>query len=72
VVAERPTRAAQLAAAELQEHVRLISGATLPLVNDTVEVKGLRILVGESKATQALGKKAGKKAGQVRLCFGSF
>jgi hypothetical protein len=57
VVAERPTRAAQLAAAELQEHVCLISGATLPLVNDTVEVKGLRILVGESKATQALGLK---------------
>ena len=57
MVAERPTRAAQLAAAELQEHVRLISGATLPLVNDTVEVKGLRIMVGESKATQALGLK---------------
>jgi len=57
VVAEEPTRAAQLAVAELQEHVRLISGATLPLVNDTVDVKGLRILVGESKATRALGLK---------------
>lgn len=57
VVAEKPTRAAQLAVAELQEHVRLISGATLPVANDVAEIKGLRILVGESKATQALGLK---------------
>jgi hypothetical protein len=57
VMAEKPTRAAQLAAAELQEHVRLISGATLPIVNNAAEVKGVRILAGESKATQALGLK---------------
>jgi hypothetical protein len=57
VLAEKPTRSAQLAAAELQEHVRLISGAALPVANDAAEVKGTRILVGESKATQALGLK---------------
>lgn len=57
VVAEKPTRAAQLAAAELRAHVRLISGATLPIANDAADVKGPRILVGESKATQALGLK---------------
>jgi len=57
VLAEKPTRAAQLAVAELQEHVRLISGATLPIMNDAAEVQGPLILVGESKATQALGLK---------------
>jgi len=57
VVAEKPTRSAQLAVAELQEHVRLISGATLPIANDAADVTGPRILVGESKATRALGLK---------------
>jgi antitoxin (DNA-binding transcriptional repressor) of toxin-antitoxin stability system len=70
VVAEKPTRAAQLAAAELQEHVRLISGATLPVVNDAAEVKGLRILVGESKGTQVLGlKKADLKPQEYLIRF---
>ncbi len=39
VVAEKPTRSVQLAAAELQEHVRKISGATLPIVSDATEVR---------------------------------
>jgi hypothetical protein len=44
----------QAAAAELQEHVRLISGETLPLVNDADKVTGLRILIGDSKASHLI------------------
>ena len=54
VVAKRAPAAADFAAAELQEHVRIITGATLPIATDESEVKGRRILVGESAATRAL------------------
>ena len=57
VVAYQPTRAAQLAAAELQYHVRKITGATLPIVDDKQAVAGNRVLVGESQATMSLGLK---------------
>ena len=55
MVARQPTRAAQLAAFELQHHLRLISRATLPIVPDDATVPGVRILVGESAATKTLG-----------------
>ncbi|MDD5706873.1 MAG: DUF4838 domain-containing protein, partial [Kiritimatiellae bacterium] len=55
VLATQPTRAAQLAAFELQHHVRLITRATLPIVAEDATVPGVRILVGESGATRALG-----------------
>lgn len=58
VVAGRATRAAQFAAAELQCHIRKISGATLPIVGDDVAIRGARVLIGESKATRALGLKS--------------
>ena len=44
-----------MAAHELQYHVALITGAKLPIVTDDAAVQGVRILVGESAATQALG-----------------
>ncbi|MCL5103203.1 MAG: DUF4838 domain-containing protein [Armatimonadetes bacterium] len=43
------------AASELQSHVKKITGATLPIVTDDVNLQGTRILVGESAATAALG-----------------
>lgn len=55
ILAEEPTRVAQLAAKELQFHVQKITGASLPIVADNVPVEGNRILVGESAATIALG-----------------
>lgn len=55
VLAAHPTRAAQLAAAELQYHLQKITGAILPIVSDEAEVEGTRILVGESATTKALG-----------------
>jgi len=54
IVAKKAATSANLAAAELQEHVRKITGATLPIATDEVPVKGPRILVGESAATRAL------------------
>jgi hypothetical protein len=55
VLAKEPTRSAQLAAAELQYHIRRISGATLPIVDDGHAVGGNQVLVGESQATRNLG-----------------
>ncbi|MDD5707647.1 MAG: DUF4838 domain-containing protein [Kiritimatiellae bacterium] len=60
VLAERPTRAAQMAAAELQHHIKLITGAETPIEVPGSRVQGsggertTRILVGESGATRAL------------------
>ena len=49
VLSDKPTRAAQLAALELQEHVRLITGATLPIVDENAKVEGVGIYVGKTK-----------------------
>ena len=43
------------AAGELQYHVEKITGARLPIVSDGAEMPGVRILVGASRATEALG-----------------
>ena len=59
VLAKQPTRSAQLAAAELQYHVRKITGATLPIVDDRQPVAGNRVLIGESQTTTKLGLKGG-------------
>ena len=58
VVAAQPTRSAQFAAAELQYHVRLITGATLPVVTEDQPVSGVRLAVGESDLTRRLGATA--------------
>ncbi len=55
VIAEKPTISAKLAAIELQYHIRKMTGATLPIKTDVANISGHRILVGESKATRALG-----------------
>ena len=55
VVADDPTCAAQFAAAELQYHIARITGAVLPVAGAREVVEGVRVLVGESKATAALG-----------------
>jgi hypothetical protein len=43
------------AAGELQYHVKKITGATLPIVADDVDVQGTRLLVGASRCTETLG-----------------
>lgn len=44
-----PTRVDAFAAEELQHHVKKITGAVLPIVNDQANVVGPRILVGNCK-----------------------
>ena len=54
IVAEKPTISAKLAARELQHHIEKITGALLEIKPDAevANVKGVRILVGESEATR--------------------
>jgi len=58
VLAEQPTRAAQLAAFELQHHIRLITGAEVAVACEPAPADGTRILVGASSAAAALGVSA--------------
>ena len=58
IASQAPSEASQFAAFELQDQIRKISGATLPIVTDKEKVEGLRILVGESQATRDLGLKS--------------
>ncbi len=67
VVAQHPTPAARLAALELQFHVLKITGAELPIRDDTQNITGARVLMGESGATRALGYKGTDFAPQEYL-----
>ncbi len=51
VIARQATKAAQFAAADLQWHLKQITGGDFRLARDDEPVAGLRILVGESQAT---------------------
>lgn len=55
VISASPTRSALVAALELRDHVKKISGAELPVLSDQASPQGAKILVGESAATRALG-----------------
>ncbi|MDD5707463.1 MAG: DUF4838 domain-containing protein [Kiritimatiellae bacterium] len=59
VLAKSPTRATQFAADELQWHIARITGVKLPFVTDDVAPTPgqIRLCVGESAATVALGLK---------------
>ncbi|MCM8768652.1 MAG: DUF4838 domain-containing protein [Candidatus Omnitrophica bacterium] len=66
VISSNPKKAAQLAAFELQHHLKLITGATVPIVKDTEKTNGVKILVGQSRETDRL--KIGKNlTGQTYL-----
>ncbi len=54
VIAEDVPPSVKLAAEELQEYIERMSGATLPVVNDTEPVEGARILVGNNRHTAAM------------------
>ena len=56
VIAEKPKKAAQLASLELQHHIKLITGVKIPVVKDSEEIRGLKILVGETKYTEKLAR----------------
>lgn len=70
VLADRPTRSAQLAAAELAAHVELISGATLATYREgewDADDGRLPIYVGESGATRMMGLTSHRMATQESL-----
>ncbi len=54
VLPVRPTESAQLAAFELQHHVKLLTGAVLPIVSevDAASARTLGIFIGDTKAAQ--------------------
>ena len=54
VISEKPKKAVQLASYELQHHIKLITGAEIPIVKDTEGIKGLKIILGENKYTEKL------------------
>jgi hypothetical protein len=55
VIAEDPAPAVRLAAIELQYHIERITGALLEITHCGADTDLVRILVGESAATRALG-----------------
>ena len=55
IMAAKPRQGAQLAAAELQHYLEKMTGCRLPEATDEAETGGTRVLVGESRATKALG-----------------
>ncbi|HOW66958.1 MAG TPA: DUF4838 domain-containing protein [Candidatus Paceibacterota bacterium] len=70
VVARSAGHTPWFAAGELQYHVRKITGATLPIVTDDLDVKSTRILVGSSRQTEALGlRNAAFKAQEYLIGF---
>ncbi len=54
VIAKDADKVARFAATDLQYHIELITGATLPIVTDDKPVRGTRVMVGASRATRAL------------------
>ena len=55
VIAEDAPLSVQLAAAELNHHLKQVTGTELPVRKDNENITGNRILVGESCATRKLG-----------------
>lgn len=60
VVSREMNHATAFAVWELRYHIQKITGVWLPLAYDSENVKGNRILVGESEATKKLGIKGEK------------
>ncbi|MBI5831068.1 MAG: DUF4838 domain-containing protein, partial [Armatimonadetes bacterium] len=55
VLPSAPTRAAQFAARELQYHLRLITGAEVPIIAEGATAAGVAIYLGDTAAARALG-----------------
>lgn len=55
VISSKPKKSVQLSAFELKYHIKLITGAEIPIVKDDEKVDGLKIILGENKYTEKLG-----------------
>jgi hypothetical protein len=60
VIAADPTPAANLASLEMQYLVEKMTGAKLPIADDSKDVSGIKILIGESSSTRELGLDSSK------------
>ncbi|HPP11332.1 MAG TPA: DUF4838 domain-containing protein, partial [bacterium] len=69
VIATRAKKAASLAARELQYHLKLITGAEVPIVREGEKVVGVKILVGESDETEKLKLGQGLKGQEYLIKF---
>ena len=67
VIARQPTRAAQFAAYELRRHLQQITVADFPIVHDDEPIRGLAVLVGDSKQVRAMGIKPARLQKQEYL-----
>ena len=71
VIAEDPPRTVRLASWELQNYLRKISGAKLPIVNQPTGKTPVKVFVGESEFTRKLGVTAkGLDYGAYRIVSG--
>jgi tetratricopeptide (TPR) repeat protein len=71
IVAEDPPRSTRLAAWELQNYLRKISGAELPIVSRPTVDGNIKLYVGESEFTRKLGITAqGLEFGAYRIVSG--
>lgn len=59
IVDRAPVKSAQFAAAELQWHIRLITGADVQVTDDESKVSGTKIYVGESDGTRRMDLSSG-------------
>lgn len=67
ILDENAVKAAKFAAAELQYHLKLMTGATIPIVTDESKTNGTKIYVGESEATRKMGLKSSEFSEQEYL-----
>ncbi len=58
VLDKNAVRSAKFAAAELQYHLKLMTGTTIPIIDDDSSEKRTKIYVGESDATRKMGLKS--------------
>jgi len=69
VLALKPTKAAQLAAFELQEHIKLITGANIKIVTGDVSDAKIKLFVGNSASAKAAGMPSDFKKQQYAVIF---
>ena len=54
VLPEKPVKAELLAAAELNEHIKLITGTELPVINEKQQSEGMKVYIGATKRAEKL------------------
>jgi hypothetical protein len=70
VLADKPDKAAQLSAYELQAHIKLITGAELPIIKEGDKSQGIKIYIGDCKFVRELditNEKLGKQEYEIRF-----